>query len=257
MATRGSCSSYSQQHVANNSNHLTFIWNYGNGILSGSGIITDVCIYLAKSEGTNYFRLKVFRSNGTYWDFVDGTDEIAIGNSTGGAENINLTTPLNFQNGDVLGMTLRSAADYIGVEASGGGFGYPYTVNYSKTGNVASNTLKSSWTGLQIYTAWGMMITYTSIVAGKYFVKTDGLDTNHGQTWESAWKTIDKAANTLTDGQEVNIEAGVYNAEPTPNDIFPVNTGLIGIGYKWWGSAGTGTNDGTGTGDVKVEINNT
>ena len=94
-------------------------------------------------------------------------------------------------------------------------------------------------------------------IAGKYFVQTTGNDSNNGQFWETPWKTIDKAANTLTDGQEVHIEAGVYDAEPTPNDIFPVNAGPTGIKYAWWGSAGTGTDDGTGNGDVKVEINNT
>lgn len=94
--------------------------------------------------------------------------------------------------------------------------------------------------------------------SGKRFTRTSangGDDTNDGATWEAPWATIDKAANTLTDGQEVLIESGTYNNEPASNNIAPVNAGAIGIKYTVWGTAGTGTADGTGTGDVKVEKN--
>ena len=96
---------------------------------------------------------------------------------------------------------------------------------------------------------------YGTPITGKYFLRTTGNDSNDGQFWETPWKTIDKAANTLTDGQEVQIEGGTYSAEPAANDIAPVNAGTTGIKYTVWGSASTGTNDGTGTGAVTVEKN--
>lgn len=95
---------------------------------------------------------------------------------------------------------------------------------------------------------------YTPI-SGKYFVTTGGNDSNSGQWWEDAWTSIDKAANTLTDGQEVHIEAGTYT-ETSGDIIAPVNAGSTGIKYTFWGTAGTGTADGTSTGagpwDLKI-----
>lgn len=87
------------------------------------------------------------------------------------------------------------------------------------------------------------------------YVKTSGNDLNDGRTWENAWATIDKAANTVIDGSEVQIEAGTYT-EVAGDVIAPVNAGATGIKYIIWGTAGTGTNDGISTGggpwDAKI-----
>jgi hypothetical protein len=64
------------------------------------------------------------------------------------------------------------------------------------------------------------------------YVKTAGDDTKDGTTWTNAWKTINKAATTVTDGATVHIGHGTYNSEPAGNTITPVNAGAIGIKYK-------------------------
>lgn len=101
----------------------------------------------------------------------------------------------------------------------------------------------------------GANTAYISIIRNRRFVKTGGNDASDGTTWAAAWATINKAANTLTDGQDCHIEGGIYDAEPAANDIAPVNAGTTGIKYTVWGTAGSGDANGTGTGTVTVEKN--
>jgi len=85
---------------------------------------------------------------------------------------------------------------------------------------------------------------------GDLYVKTTGDDSLDGRSWDNAWKTINQAANETTDGQEVHIGFGTYNAEPANNDITPVNFGTSGIKYT-----PETADTGGGTGSVTVEKN--
>lgn len=218
--------------------------------LSGSGEITQFCVYFNEAPVTTYIRLQIFRSNGLYWDFVAESEEFSI--TTLIEENSKtfiLSSPISFQAGDYLALTMRGSDNvYVDVSTS-------VDTDPVKAGHITSNTLKTSWSTKTNGSDWALLVTYNAFISGKYFLKTAGLDSNNGQTWESAWKTVDKAANTLTDGEEVQIEGGTYNAEPAANNIAPVNAGTTGIKYTVWGSASTGTNDGTGIGTVTVEKN--
>lgn len=85
---------------------------------------------------------------------------------------------------------------------------------------------------------------------GDYYVKTDGNDSGDGLSWANAWKTINKAAITVTDGNNVHIGFGTYDAEPAANKIAPQNIGTSGIYYL-----PETANTGGGTGTVSVEQN--
>ena len=50
-----------------------------------------------------------------------------------------------------------------------------------------------------------------SVLAQTYYVSTTGNDTNNGTTEATAWRTIQKAANSATAGSTVYIKAGTYN----------------------------------------------
>ncbi|MFH1319389.1 MAG: carbohydrate-binding protein, partial [Bacteroidota bacterium] len=54
----------------------------------------------------------------------------------------------------------------------------------------------------------------TSIVPNAYYVATNGNDANPG-TEASPWRTIQKAANTLTAGKTVYVKSGTYNEQVT------------------------------------------
>ena len=128
------------------------------------------------------------------------------------------------------------------------GSNYFSFVIYPNTSNNETRFYSREWT----YVPY---IDYRSV---KNFVRTaanGGDDANDGASWTNPWATIDKAAKTVLDGAEVQIEGGTYNAEPAANDIAPVNAGTTGIKYTVWGTAGSGTADGTGTGTVTVEKN--
>src|SRR2546422_7972760 len=53
--------------------------------------------------------------------------------------------------------------------------------------------------------------------AGNYYVATTGNDTNPGTNTTAPWRTIQKAANTLTPGDTVLVRGGVYNELVTVN----------------------------------------
>jgi parallel beta-helix repeat protein len=53
----------------------------------------------------------------------------------------------------------------------------------------------------------------SNVIAGTYYVATNGSDTNPG-TKDLPWATIQKAANTMGPGDTVYVEAGTYNNFP-------------------------------------------
>lgn len=211
-----------------------------------NGTITIWCIKIGRIQvgSSATAKLKVFRVNGSNYDFVGESTEIQMNseNSIFGGD-CNITV----QSGDLIGVFLRTNSVQISGDAVG--------INkLAKSGDITTNTLITSWTTTDTSS-------FIGVWAGdiiKYFTRiasNGGSDSNDGLSWETPWATIDKAANTVLDGNEVQIEGGTYNAEPASNDIAPVNAGGIGIKYTVWGSASTGTNDGTGTGAVTVEKN--
>ena len=56
--------------------------------------------------------------------------------------------------------------------------------------------------------------TPTSTISGAFYVATNGNDANPG-TESQPWRTIQKAANTLTAGQTVYVKSGTYNEKIT------------------------------------------
>ncbi|MFZ3167428.1 MAG: right-handed parallel beta-helix repeat-containing protein, partial [Candidatus Methanoperedens sp.] len=79
------------------------------------------------------------------------------------------------------------------------------------------------------------------IVSGAFYVATNGNDANPG-TEAQPWRTIQKAASTLTAGQTVYVKAGTYNEQITVQ-----NSGSAGKYITFMSYPGqTATVDGTG-----------
>lgn len=91
------------------------------------------------------------------------------------------------------------------------------------------------------------------IAAGNtYYVAKTGSDSNNGTTLATAWKTIQKAAATMTAGDTVYVKAGVYNEQ-----ITPANSGSSGNYITYQAYPGdTVVIDGTGI-DMGVNLNET
>lgn len=92
-----------------------------------------------------------------------------------------------------------------------------------------------------------------SVLAQTYYVSTTGNDTNNGTTEATAWRTIQKAANSATAGSTVYIKAGTYNEKV----VMGVN-GTSG-NYITFTHFGTDvvTIDGTGvSGTILLKIHN-
>jgi len=109
------------------------------------------------------------------------------------------------------------------------------TQNYNAGAIITS---KEQGTGASI------VITYGTIT--DYYVKTTGNDSLGGDSWINAWKTINKAATTVTDGKTVHIGFGAYTSSGT-DKIAPQNIGALGISYL----PETATTGG-GTGSVTI-----
>lgn len=70
--------------------------------------------------------------------------------------------------------------------------------------------------------------TYCTTDSGNCYVDgADGLDTNDGKTTTTAWKTIQKAADTVGAGDTVNVKGGITYAET----VTLANSGTLGGGY--------------------------
>lgn len=120
------------------------------------------------------------------------------------------------------------------------------TAHVSQTNDLKLIFEKSFGTNVIGILYWDNLIEYD----GNYYVKTTGDDAKDGLSWANAWKTINKAATTVTDGVIVRIGFGTYDAEPAANKIAPQNVGASGIEYL----PETATTGG-GTGTVSIEQN--
>ncbi|HOE64847.1 MAG TPA: DUF1565 domain-containing protein [Candidatus Sumerlaeota bacterium] len=59
------------------------------------------------------------------------------------------------------------------------------------------------------------VIMSTSVFAARYYVKTTGSDSNSGESWDAALKTIVKATQTAKIGDEVWVAEGTYAESKT------------------------------------------
>ena len=81
--------------------------------------------------------------------------------------------------------------------------------------------------------------TPSPIVSGAFYVATNGNDANPG-TEAQPWRTITKAANTLSSGQTVYVKNGIYNER-----IYPKNNGISFISQNPRGAIIDGSGLGT------------
>ena len=112
---------------------------------------------------------------------------------------------------------------------------------------------------------WGLILISTSLTEAKiYYVSPSGDDSNPGTRY-SPWQTIQKAANTLTAGDTVNIMSGTYSEHIIPqhsgnqkNPIvytpYPGHSPIIaGKGNITPGRIGSGTVDKSHQGQFEID----
>ena len=204
-----------------------------------NGIVECACIFTPQFVYSSVVgKVKIFRSSGSNYVFVDEESITLYPNQ---AVIYPMTGKLSIQIGDFIGLYAPAAGGFIphsfGCQWTGSSTGAAY-----RSGDITTTSLKTSWSSSY----------YSPSVLGyfSHYVKTNGLDTATGLTWATAWKTINKAATTVTDGMGVHIGFGTYNQEPANNKIAPQNVGTAGIRYicETAGSSG-------GAGTVKIEKN--
>ncbi len=88
--------------------------------------------------------------------------------------------------------------------------------------------------------------TPTTIVSGAFYVATNGNDNNPG-TEAQPWRTIQKAADTLTAGHTVYVKDGVYNEKVTIKNSGTSNGWINFISLNRNGAVIDGTNINMGT----------
>ena len=195
-----------------------------------SGTIISWCTYM---YGAGTVDILIFRDQGTYYSYVGGMGVYCpIGFSSH-------STSISVQVGDIVGYYAPGST--FETDTSGDS-----RYIYKNSGVKPSwNTQYADWSYSDAY-----KLSLGVTIEADYYIKTDGSDANTGLSWAQAWKTINKAATTVTDGKIVHIGFGTYNAEPSGNKIAPQNVGTSGIYYL----PETATTGG-GTGTVSVEQN--
>lgn len=199
--------------------------------INKSGKIISWCTYM-HTAGT--VGLRIYRLSGSQYLYIGGS---TISCPSGHSSH---TTSIDVQSGDIVGIYLSSGS--IDCDVS-----YTDILRYKTVDtDVVSTTPTSGWeTVNDIYT-----FSIGVIVSVDYYIKTDGDDTFNGKSWVNAWKTINKGATTVIDGDNVHIGFGTYDAEPSANKIAPQNIGSSGITYIFETSGSSG-----GTGTVTIEKN--
>jgi len=189
-----------------------------NGVASGStylnpsdtidadGTLTHWCFRAGGSNGNDTVKLKVFRINGSNYDYIGESPGITPASSgiKEGSCNINVLA------GDLIGVSLVN-------NASPGGF--PITDDGGATlmkyigGDITTNTAQSSWSNyangrLIVHSdSTGMIDIYVDIN------KAD--DTGTGLTWVTAKKTMNAAYALLGSTGTMHVATGDYSAQTT------------------------------------------
>jgi len=105
-------------------------------------------------------------------------------------------------------------------------------------GNEMRNTKKVRIRNLSSFQFLLFSILLTSLIlspgialGARWYVKTDGSDSNGGQTWNQAFKTIQKAVMEASDGDEIWVKMGPYPLSSTID--VPKAVGIYG-GFAGW-----------------------
>ena len=217
---------------------LTTIMN--QSIVDSNGTLKRWCIYVAGTAGTA--KLKVFRDDGTNYIFVgeSSTETVALG------LNANLVCNIAVQAGDILAVYLTGTGIRTKYKST---TSLPWGL-ISKSGDIIADSLKTTWNTFVPNNGLQHSILTTSVISHFFVKSSGGNDSNNGESWASAWATINKAAVTVLDGTTVHIGFGTYSSEPANNKIAPDNLGATGIKYLPETAV-----TGGGTGSVTIEIN--
>ncbi|VVB55640.1 Uncharacterised protein [uncultured archaeon] len=103
-----------------------------------AGLITSFCIYpyYDGTHTTTTAKLKVFRTNGSSFDYVGQSESFTV--NCGSTNTCTLASPLTVSAGDTLGLSMGT---YGWMETDSGEGGS----KYRKLGDIVANSLISTW----------------------------------------------------------------------------------------------------------------
>ncbi len=206
-----------------------------NNPLSEYGTLTQVCVYVENNTGTDMGKVKVFRTNGDYYDFVGESSSQSIVNGTNTFSGLSIQV----QTGDLIafygigtGVWPNDGNVYIRATTSGGSY-------VSKSGDVTTNTLKSGWSGYSYIVS--ILATYTPLASDIYVNSSTGSDANAGDSCLAGHPvlTFGKAYSLLNAAGTIHVcnSGADFSAETiTRNKSYSMT--VDGGGY-WYDAKGT------------------
>ena len=169
--------------------------------ITANGTLTHWCFKAGGANGSSSVKLKVFRDNGTNYDFVGESSSITPTSS--GIWEGYCDIPVQ-------------AGDFIGLYATAGE-DYPFTdngdVNYPKTqgGDITTNTAKTAWSD-----AWyGQIIIHAddASILDVYIDINKADDAGAGTSWATAKKTMKAGWDILNTLGTMHVATGNYSAQ--------------------------------------------
>ena len=190
------------------------------------GLISTFCIYI--NSGSGNIKLKVFRSNGIYWDLVgESTSQAVVAGLNSG-----LTANILVITGDYIGFYFDSATLYCEATLASS------TVTSTHSGDVTTNTAKSEWTNISFAPIYFSISVYAILNTDVYVHSTTGNDTYAGDSCVAGHPvlTFAKAYSLLDSGGTIHVcnSGADFSAETvTLNKSFSID--LNGASGNFYG----------------------
>lgn len=200
-----------------------------NNTIDANGTITHWCFHSWLPNGNNSVKLKIFRINGSNYDYI-GESATVVPTATGIWDD---ACNISVQAGDLVGVAVITNSSPSGnpVSADGGANNFKYI-----SGDITTNTAQTSWSDGSA----GQIIVHVDSTTSVIYVDINKADdTGNGLSWATAKKTMNAAYSAMDAGGTMYVASGDYS-------------GQTGITYnKSWKLAPSDPNS-TGSKNVKI-----
>ena len=167
------------------------------------GTIRSVCVYIdIATDSPNQTKVKVFRSNGSNYDFVaeSGNQSVSVGSNTFSGLSIGVIP------GDFIGIYSTVGTTAIEADAFVGS-------TQRQSGDITTNTAKTNWSNEARDIS--LLATYTPYSLDIYVDINKANDTGDGLSWANAKKTMNAGYTILNSTGTLHVATGDYSTQTT------------------------------------------